>query len=191
MKRLSNTKACLVVILSVFSSMSFSQVKYHAKDDLNLLVSGTSTLHDWDMKEAKGECNAVFTVSPTGQLTGLTSLLLVVPAEGLKSEHSGMDKNAYKALKTSENPNISYSLTSATVGADGVIKCQGKLTIAGVTQNTDLVANYKINVDKSITVMGKKNISMKDFKMEPPTFMMGTIKTGNDIVLKFDVSLRK
>ncbi len=170
--------------------MSIGQVKYHAKDDLNLLVSGTSTLHDWDMKEAKGECNAVFTLNPAGAITGLTSLSLVVPAEGLKSEHSGMDKNAYKALKTSENPNISYSLTSATV-ADGVIKCQGKLTIAGFTQNTDLVANYKINADKSITVTGKKNISMKDFKMEPPTFMMGTIKTGNDIVLKFDVSLRK
>jgi len=191
MKRFSNTAVSMVISLLVLSTLSYGQVKYHAKDDLNLLVSGTSTLHDWDMKEAKGECNAVFTLNPAGQITGLTSLSFVAPAEGLKSEHSGMDKNAYKALKTAANPNISYSLVSATVGADGVIKCQGKLTIAGVTQNTELVANYKINVDKSITVMGKKNISMKDFKMEPPTFMMGTIKTGNDIVLKFDVSLRK
>ena len=191
MKKINNAKACMVISLLVLSSFSIGQVKYHAKDDLNLLVSGTSTLHDWDMKEAKGECNAVFTFNPAGQITGLSSLSFVAPAEGLKSEHSGMDKNAYKALKTTANPNISFSLTSATVGTDGVIKCQGKLTIAGVTQNTDLIGNYKINADKSITVMGKKNISMKDFKMEPPTFMMGTIKTGNDIVLKFDVSLRK
>ena len=184
-------RICAVAIFSLATSICSSQVKYHAKDDLNLLVSGTSTLHDWDMKEAKGECNAVFTLNAAGQLTGITSLSFVAPAEGLKSEHSGMDRNAYKALKTEANPNITYTLTSATVGADGAIKCQGKLTIAGFTQNTDLVANYKINADKSITVTGKKNISMKDFKMEPPTFMMGTIKTGNDIVLKFDISLRK
>jgi len=191
MKKIKDLRISIVAAFCLITSIGSSQVKYHAKDDLNLLVSGTSTLHDWDMKEAKGECNAVFTLNAAGQPTGLTSLSFIAPAEGLKSEHSGMDKNAYKALKTEANPTISYNMTSATVGADGTIKCQGKLTIAGFTQNTELVATYKVNADKSITVNGKKNISMKDFKMEPPTFMMGTIKTGNDIVLKFDVSLRK
>ncbi|MDE3145658.1 MAG: YceI family protein, partial [Bacteroidota bacterium] len=69
--------------------------------------------------------------------------------------------------------------------------CMGKLTIAGTTNNAEVIASYKLNADKSITVSGNKKISMKDFKMEPPTFMMGTIKTGNDIVLKFNLTLKK
>lgn len=195
MKTLSEIKIDKKIVVTFFmmiiSVTTMAQVKYWAKNDLNLVVSGTSTLHDWDMKAAKGDCEAVFTINASGHPTALTSLNFVTPAESLKSEHSGMDKNAYKALKTTQNPNITYTLTSATIAPDGTIKCMGKLTIAGTTNNADLVAAYKLNADKSITVTGSKKISMKDFKMEPPTFMMGTIKTGNDIVLKFNLTLKK
>ena len=182
--------AIILLTMLLIATLGNAQVKYSAKDDLNLLVSGTSTLHDWDMKEAKGECAAVFSFNAAGEITALSSLSVIIPAEGLKSEHSGMDKNAYKALKTSTAPTISYKLTSATVSGN-TIKCTGKLNIAGSIKDADVVATYRLNSDKSITVSGKKNISMKDFNMEPPSFMMGTIKTGNDIVLKFDVTLRK
>jgi len=196
MKKIKNFKERIGIILMtmlllMIASFTNAQVKYSTKDDLNLLVSGTSTLHDWDMKAAKGDCVAVFSFNAGGDVTALSSLTVNIPAEALKSEHSGMDKNAYKALKTDKAPTISYKLASATIVGNNTIKCTGKLTIAGATRNAELVATYKINADKSISVSGKKNISMKDFNMEPPSFMMGTIKTGNDIVLKFDVTLRK
>jgi hypothetical protein len=170
---------------------SESQVKYHTKDDLNLLVSGTSTLHNWDMKSAKGYCEAFFTFTKDGRIKGLTDLSLVTPAKGLQSGHEGMDQNTYKALKADIFPHISFKLTSAMIGNDGSIKCMGKLTIAGVTHNADLEAIYKINEDKSISISGTKKIDMLDFKMEIPTFMGGNFKTGKDIVLKFDLTLRK
>ena len=184
----------------LFFAMSFvmnlnAQVKFHAKDDLNLLVSGTSTLHEWDMKAAKGEVNAVFTFDAKGQITGLSSLTFTAPAEGLKSEHSGMDKNAYKALKTSSNPNITFVLTSATVtpldATSVTVKATGKLTIAGFTREIVLVTVCKVNADKSITVTGSQKISMTDYKVEPPTFMFGAVKTGNDITLKLSLTIRK
>jgi len=181
----------MMVLLLMTASITKAQIKFSTKDDLNLLVSGTSTLHDWDMKAAKGECVALFSFNAGGDVTALTALSVNIPAEALKSEHSGMDKNAYKALKTDKAPTISYKLASATIVGNNTIKCSGKLTIAGATRDADIVATYKVNADKSISVSGKKNISMKEFSMEPPSFMMGTIKTGNDIVLKFDVTLRK
>jgi len=181
----------MMVLLLMNASITKAQIKFSTKDDLNLLVSGTSTLHDWDMKAAKGECVALFSFNAGGDVTALTALSVNIPAEALKSEHSGMDKNAYKALKTDKAPTISYKLASATIVGNNTIKCSGKLTIAGATRDADIVATYKVNADKSISVSGKKNISMKEFSMEPPSFMMGTIKTGNDIVLKFDVTLRK
>ena len=196
MKKIKNfremiSSTILLIVLVMITTLTNAQVKYTAKNDLNLLISGTSTLHDWDMKAAKGECDALFTFNAAGDIVGLTGLSVSVPAEALKSEHSGMDKNAYKALKTDKAPNITFKLASATITANNTIKCTGKLTIAGATREAEIIATYKLNSDKSITVTGKKNISMKDFSMEPPTFMMGTIKTGNDIVLKFDLTLRK
>jgi len=181
----------IFLTLSGLSSVK-AQVKYHAKDDAALAINGTSTLHDWEMKSSKADCEATFTIGKDGNLAGLTSLTFTTPAQALKSEHSGMDKNAYKALKTDKYANITYTFTSATVNADGTVKCVGKLTIAGATVDTDLSAICKLSADKnSITVTGSKKISMKDYKIDPPTFMMGTIKTGNDITLKFALTLKK
>jgi polyisoprenoid-binding protein YceI len=106
-----------------------------------------------------------------------------------------MDNNAYKALRTDKDPLITYTMTSvtilpATAGAS-FVKCTGKLTIAGVTRDEDIVALCKPNADNTIIVTGSKAISMKDFNMEPPTFMLGTIKTGNDIMLTFTLIFKK
>ncbi len=196
MKHILNSVKLFILLFSLSLVISASaQVKYHTKDDLNLLVSGTSTLHEWDMKAAKGEVNAFFTFDAKGQIIGLTSLTVTVPAEALKSEHSGMDKNAYKALKTSANPTITFVLTSATVtpiDANSVtVKATGKLTVAGFTKEVVLVTVCKVNADKSISVSGSQKISMTDYKMEPPTFMFGAVKTGNDITLKFSLTIRK
>ncbi len=186
-------KKKLLIFLSMLliTVTSFAQVKYVTKDYVNLLVSGTSMLHDWDMKSAKGTCTASFAFNTSGELTGLSTLKFVTPVKGLKSGHTGMDNNAYNALKVDKNPNITFILTTAVVGTDSAIKCNGKLTVAGFTKDVDLVAVYKINADKSITVSGTKKLSMSDFKVEPPTFMMGAIKTGNEIVFKFDLTLSR
>ena len=175
----------------MFAIAAIAQVKYSAKDNLKILVSGTSTLHDWTMATAKGDCNATFTVNGAGQLTDLTAMHLSIPVESLKSEKTAMDKNAYKALKASKFSAITYTLSSATVTADGKVKCQGSLAIAGTAVPTELLATAKVNADKSISISGSKKISMKEYKVDPPTFMMGTIKTGNDITVKFDLVLRK
>ncbi|MES2331468.1 MAG: YceI family protein [Bacteroidota bacterium] len=180
-----------LVCMQILSVATMAQVKYHAKDNLKSEIKGTSTLHDWSMQATKGECNAVFTLNPANQLTGLTFLSFTMPVESLKSEKTSMDKNAYKALKADQNPSISYHLTSASVAQDGSVKCLGKLTIAGATVDTELMATAKLNQDKSIAITGSKKISMKDFNIAPPSFMLGTIKTGNDITLKFDVTLAR
>lgn len=188
-------KMMLAFATTIICFVAGAQVRYSAKDNLNLVVSGTSTLHDWDMKSAKGDCVAVFAANAAGALTGITSLQFSTPAESLKSEHSAMDKNAYKALKTDKAAVISFAAAAGTVtGSEAAgyqVKCTGKLTIAGTTRDEEVVAFCKVNADKSITVTGSTKIAMKDYGMTPPSFMMGTIKTGNDVVLKFNLTLKK
>jgi hypothetical protein len=160
----------------------------------DLLVSGTSTLHDWTMKSAKADCSASFDLNAAGQVDALGALSFTTPANALKSEHSSMDKNAYKALKTDKAPQITYTTTAVTIAqtASGTtVTCKGKLTIAGTTRDEELVAVCKTNPDNSITVTGSKAISMKHYSIDPPTFMLGAVKTGNDIVLTFHITLKK
>lgn len=189
LKKISILSAFLLLIVG-----AFAQTKYSSKS-MSLIVSGTSTLHDWDMKSAIGTFEANFTMNAAGAITAVNALSFSTKAEGLKSGHDAMDKNAYKALKSDKAPTITYTSNTATIvnldASDFSVKSSGKLTIAGTSLDVEIDATCKVNADKSITVMGSKKISMKEFGMVAPTFMMGTIKTGNDVVLKFDLKLTK
>lgn len=57
----------------------------------------------------------------------------------------------------------------------------GKLTIAGKTKLTDLVATLTYNAgNKTFNCTGTKKLKMSEYGVKPPTAMMGTIKTGDD-----------
>ena len=80
-----------------------SQSKFSSKNTVQLAVAGTSTMHDWVMKSSTGDCNATMQVDSDGNLKGITAMNFSVAAKSLKSGKDGMDKNAYKALKTDKN----------------------------------------------------------------------------------------
>ncbi len=188
-----------VLLIFVFTTLSFSlkgvlnDTKYHSQS-LTLVVSGTSTLHDWDLKSDKGRCEVLIGLDNNDKLNGISSLNFNVPAESLKSGHSLMDENTYKALKTDANKTISFVLTDATVTQENAtnyqIKALGKLTIAGATRETELAATGTYYpVDKSFVITGRKTLKMTDFNVAPPSVMMGTIKTGDEISVYFSTKI--
>jgi hypothetical protein len=181
-------------MLSFTTKGYLNDLKYRSQA-LNIVISGTSTLHDWDMRSSKGTTDVNFEIA-NDKLAGVSGLSFTMPAESLKSEHSMMDKNAYKALKTDDYKNISFVQTSATVSPIDAntyqLKLVGKLTIAGTTKVTDLVATAKYNAaDKSFTVSGTKKFKMSDYGVKPPTVMMGTIKTGDPLTVTFNTKIVK
>lgn len=185
----------LIVMLTGSLFTLNGQAKFNAKNNIGLTVSGTSTMHDWVMKSSTGDCNATFVEDANGNLADLTALNFTVSAKSLKSGKGGMDKNAYKALKTDKAPNISATLKSAEVttkdNKNYTIKAIIKLTIAGKTLETELLAQAKRINDNSYAVKGEKKISMMDYGVEAPSFMLGAVKTGNDVVLNFDAVLNR
>jgi polyisoprenoid-binding protein YceI len=184
----------LLFSLSMLCLPGWAQVRYSGTTTA-LLVSGTSTMHDWTMKSAKADCTAVFDFDAAGQIIGINTLNFTTTVKDLKSDHTAMDNNAYKALKTDKAPTITYTLTSVSAaslaGGTATVTCVGKLTIAGATRDAQVIAVCKFNADHTISVAGTEKISMKDFSINPPTFMLGTIKTGNDITLGFNLTLKR
>ncbi|SFO70274.1 YceI-like domain-containing protein [Chitinophaga sp. YR627] len=191
MKTLFKSTALLLFIQFIIST-GFAQVQYQQKRDFNLSISGTSTMHDWEMKTSKIACNATFTFYEDGELGGLSLLDFTMPTESLKSERTGLDAVAYNALKTKQNPTITFNLIKASVSRQGtLINCSGKLTVAGETREVELVAAAKMNADHSINIRGSKQIDMRDFDIEPPTFLFGKFKTGEVVTINFDLTFRQ
>ncbi|MFY8003656.1 MAG: YceI family protein [Chitinophagaceae bacterium] len=187
--------AILTCLLLALGTVAFAQVKYSFKENASLVVSGTSTLHDWTMKSGStaGDVTVVFDAS--GKITDIQNVQFTTVVDALKSGKGGMDKNAYNALLKEKNPNITFNSSNVTVTAVGAnhyqIKSIGALTIAGTTKDVELLAKATLNADKTIVIEGSKKINMKDFGVKPPSFMMGTIKTGENITLQFTVPLGK
>ncbi|HEX6893335.1 MAG TPA: YceI family protein [Chryseolinea sp.] len=181
------TTVSLLATLVLISLTGYGQSRY-MQSTSRISISGTSTIHEWTMTSASTTCDAVLETSPQGDPLQLTSLLVSVPAESLKSGKSGMDKNAYAALKTDKNKQITFQLKSGKI--DGkTIQCLGTLTIAGTTKQIDVDATYTILPDGSIQCKGSKKLAMRDYNVEPPSFMFGSVTTGNEITVSFDVVL--
>ena len=188
-----NFKHTLILTILMIGISLSAQEKYTVKNNLNLVLSGTSTLHDWHMDAQEGTCTATFITGANNDIKDVTAMSFSMAAKSLKSGKGAMDKNAYKALKIEQFPNITAKLVRADVvsGANGAytIKSVVNLTMAGKTLETPLVVTAKVLANGAIQISGEKKLSMKEYDMVPPSFMMGTVKTGNDVVLKFNFNL--
>lgn len=162
--------------------------------DINMKLSGTSTLHNWTMNAQTFSGEAQFAVKEH-QISTLKALTFSMAVTDLKSGESGLDKNAYKALKSNDFKSISYKLTSATVlpgkGNKFEIKTEGNLTIAGVTKDVIIYVYATLNANETITCTGSEKLNMTDYQVKPPKFMLGAMKTGDAITLDFTLVYRK
>jgi hypothetical protein len=177
----------ITLLISAVQLQSFGQT-YRQTGDSYITVAGTSTLHAWTMTSKDAQYQATFENVADGTPGQLKTLTLTIPSQSLKSEHSAMDKNAYSSLKTDKYKNITFSVTAASVEKNQV-KCTGNLTITGVTKLINLDATCQVKPDMSMRCTGSKSFKMSDFQVEPPTFMFGTVKTGDDITISFNAEL--
>jgi len=187
----------LTLILSLFLSISSStSEKYTYSSNSTIEVKGTSSLHDWTMKIEKTSGQVTLEFGEDGQLT-LEGLKICAKAEDFKSGHKGMDRNAYKALKTDKYPSIVFEMTklnNVRLSADGKeykVSCMGKLTLAGTTKTISLLATIKKSNENTLLFSGSKELKMTDFGIEPPTALLGTVKTGNDITILYKGTFNK
>lgn len=153
-----------------------------------ITITGTSTLHDWTMNSDQANLQATIETDGNGTPTKLASLSVNIPAESLKSGKSAMDKNTYTALKTDKNKQIIYQLTSSIINGK-TISNSGNLTIAGTSKQTSVEATFEVLGDGSLKFKGSKKIVMSEYNVEPPSFMFGSVKTGDEITLTFEIIL--
>jgi polyisoprenoid-binding protein YceI len=194
--RIKEAILLVAICITGFTNTLHAQSVYKLTDskDINMKLSGTSTLHNWTMNAQNFSGEAQFGLKER-QISSLKALTFSLAVADLKSGESGLDKNAYKALKSDDYKSISYKLTSATVlpgkGNKFEIKTEGSLTIAGVTKTVIIYVYSVVNADETITCTGSEKLNMTDYQVKPPKFMLGAMKTGDAITLDFTLIYRK
>jgi hypothetical protein len=104
-----------------------------------------------------------------------------------------MDKNMYSTLDADKNPIIKYTMSGYDI-LDGsakpsafVAKTTGTLVISGQEKVISMKINAERLSDGKATAQGEESVLMTDFGIQPPSFMFGTLKVGNEIKVKFNL----
>ena len=193
-RRFAILVASLVLCVAIAQTTN-AQTSYKVSGKPDITLYGTSTLHNWTMSAHAFTCNAQFNVSADNQLNGLSALSFSLPVHNLKSEHDGMNDNAYETLKAKEHKEITFQLTSARVASTGGNKYQvtalGNLTIAGATKAVTLNTAAVVNADGSVSCSGSLPIKLSEFKIERPSFMLGTMSVGDAMTLNYSLIFAK
>jgi polyisoprenoid-binding protein YceI len=172
--------------MSVVTVSANAQKAYNLDAKTSFSVTGTSTMHDWEMKSASRTGTANLTVTDS-KLVDINSIDITLPAESIKSEKKSMDNVAYETLKTDKNKNIKYVLKSAEKVNETTWNLTGTYTIAGVSKIVKTQVKTTV-VNGVVNLQGSNKIKFAEFGMKSPTAMFGAIKTGEDLTVKFNLN---
>lgn len=188
----------LGVLYMLFTNITFSQGSNSTLDEVlderlslkenSLKIKGTSTLHDW---ESNAEKSSAFIVL-NNKDTQIEKLNLVVDVASIKNSKGSsiMDKLTRKALKESEFPKITYEFVDAEIlenQSDKLkLKLMGDLTIAGKTNKVSIVTSIN-KTGSNVVLTGTHELKMTAYNIEPPKALFGTVQTGDEITIEFEV----
>ena len=183
-KNLFSLLVTFFVLLS--SGILSAQNGYQLGSGQEFMVSGTSTLHDWDMV-SEGALGQATIVVENGEIKEIQNLRVDLPVKSLKSGNNRMDRTAYSAVDADKHDYVRFELTGIRNITSQQVLATGNLTIAGTTRPVTLRTDYTVN-GSSVQFSGAHSIKFTQFDVDPPTALLGTVRTGDDLKIAFDVN---
>ena len=159
-------------------------------DKTEIQVTGTSSLHDWEMEVEGPSGSLVFNMN-SNIPSGIRNLELTIRSDMIFSGKGIMDSKTRDALLAEKYPEITFRMNEVIKFAfdagefTGMIR--GILFVAGVKQIISIPFSGTFSGDR-IEVEGKRSLKMSDFDIDPPTAMLGTLKTGNEVEIIFNTT---
>jgi polyisoprenoid-binding protein YceI len=183
-------KVLLITVWMMIIQLNTVQAQVLSVKTSKLNIRGTSSLHDWESTADKLDIrgSAVLT---NNTISDLQDVVVKIPVKAIKSTKGKMmDNKTWEAFNVEKNPFITFTLTGKKLNqAKSALEVSGTLTMAGVTRPIELNLAYVILPDGELQIKGSKKLVMSDFRMEPPTAMMGTIKVGDEVEVVFEMVL--
>jgi polyisoprenoid-binding protein YceI len=136
------------------------------------------------------------TTTVQGEMSGGGSLSDVrgwvdAPVSTLVTGNGRRDKDLNKSMESDVYPTIRFDLTGVTPGTERGdtldVELQGRFTIHGVTRDASIPATVVTQPD-AIRVRGETPLSLKDYKIEGLSKLMGMLKMYDRIVVHLDLT---
>ena len=184
-KQLLSPVTLLIISIFIGINVQAQSLKLNQKT-FSMTISGTTNVHNFDTKVTLASGELVINAKQP------QSLIVEIPVKGIKSKEKLMDTKTYEAFNSDKNPTITFKSTEInSVKVDGSninVTVTGNLTMAGVTKKVALTAVGKIVKPGVYEFSGSIPVKMTDYKMKQPTAMLGMMKVGDDIKLKYTVT---
>lgn len=180
----------LAVTFSVIATAQ--QVFVLDKEKSELIISGTSNLHDWEM-EAETFSGETSLKMNDGSIEEVSSINFTCLVSDITSDKRIMNNKAHDALQEKKHPEIKFQLNSgdAVKLSDGKIELTGTLTIAGKSKKVNITSSYQPEGNNKLSVSGEVPLKMTDFGIEPPSAMFGAVETDDKITVKYSFEFNK
>lgn len=188
MKKIITILLTVLVSVSVLGQKTTQLKVLNIKLPSNVSVKGTSTLHDWESIVEK--TYSKLTLESIDDIKQIETLKVKVISTSIKSGKRLMDRLTYEALKSEQFRWITFEFKSGELisenNKEAVIKLKGDLSIAGVTKSVSVltIINKK---GENIFLTGSYKLKMTDYGITPPKALFGTIKTGDEIIIEFNL----
>lgn len=179
----------LLMIAAAATSASAQTIKMALDPTSSIRVDGTSNIHAWHAIST--QITASIQVAPPIAESKVESVTLTLPVTSLKSGKGGLDKNLYKALNAEKNPTITFVMKTYDAKPNGDAYdavVTGLLTVNGVEKEVRAEATMGPDGKGGLRAVGSAAMKMTDFGVKPVTALMGTIRTGDAITVKFDLA---
>lgn len=206
--RLLSVVALLTTVAFITAGLGLALTSYTFDDAASTMtISGTSTMHDWtcDVESLEGRLSAEVASAKVADasnettadgipLKNLQSVTVQVPINQIECGKDRMNRNLREALKAKSYPKVIFSMSTASfealpdsAGAWFRVDASGELIIAGTRRDVTLDVRGERLDDGRLRFTGETPLKMTDFEVDPPSFMLGAVKTGDEVTVRFDV----
>lgn len=178
-----------LILLFTGCTASTAQDPVLIKNQSSITINGTSSLHEWH--ENAADFNIAMKLSGEGALLPVIDrVVFTCKTASVKSDNSIMTNKTREALQADKHPEISF--TSDKQSSLAFHKGSFSSTITGDLVINGIKRNVSIPVEGSLTgnnlnVKGSASLKMSDYDIRPPTAIMGTLKTGDEVTVYFDL----
>lgn len=204
MRRHQSTIGILAVVLAfapASDKMHRGMIPYHLETGSQIWINGTATVGSY-------KCGTV-AVYGVGDLDGNRGnqresdsaksknrehARVEVLAKMFDCGNPAMNRDMYAALKANRDSTIQYELARTdmmfdSTSANGPLRLRtaGNLSIAGVTRWDTIIADVRSLPNGKYEIFGRKNLSMRDYRIVPPSKFFGLIKANERLTVGFDL----
>ena len=190
----------ILAFLFAFSTATAQDITYQLSEIHQFKIDGDSNVRSWDADITEADASLVLTGVDNLSIENLTeesfkSLEISIPVEGIESDSRRLTRNLQGYLRGDDFPVITFALqqiNSITHENDTVqISADGIISAAGVENSVSMDVEAVLNGDGSITFSGVQRLLMTDFDIDPPTAVMGTVRSDDEIDIIYQVSFAR